>query len=314
MNELRILTVLQHVGVGDMAAGRRYRVAIAENENLADSQLERGLDTERSILNLLLRGIHALEIHCVEHFERELTHPFHERAPFTEGKRICLVASQEIADHLGQAQHASRTDFLLVCLVSPRPVLRLVACSIPECSEELVERVTCHDVPQAGCCIAVDRNGDCERVRVEGFQVQAIVADAVGEAPACGGYHSHGAVRGVDENSSGCVWHGVLWAQVCFPARVDQVSELCTIRDGMALTVGSFASQGTGHYFRLFSIEAAAWFLSRFAIFFSFAVIAAGFFAAFWPLSLDTMVLISRVLAPEPNLSDSYVSVTGRGI
>lgn len=42
-------------------------------------------------------------------------------------------------------------------------------------------------------------------------------------------------------------------------------------------------------YLRLLSSAVAAAFLSRFAAFFSFAVDAAGFFAAFWPLSLDMM-------------------------
>lgn len=40
-------------------------------------------------------------------------------------------------------------------------------------------------------------------------------------------------------------------------------------------------------YFRVLKSEAAAWFLSRLAAFFSFAVLEAGFLPAFWPLSLD---------------------------
>lgn len=44
---------------------------------------------------------------------------------------------------------------------------------------------------------------------------------------------------------------------------------------------------GTLTYLRLVNPEAAAWFFSRFAAFFSFAVEAAGFFSVFWPRSLD---------------------------
>src|SRR5690606_7694940 len=58
------------------------------------------------------------------------------------------------------------------------------------------------------------------------------------------------------------------------------------------------------NYLRVFSSESAAWFLSRFAIFFSLAVFAAGFLAAFWPRSLDMRYVlpVGGACAPEADL------------